>query len=98
MQVNYFSKIKPSKMSRLKIYMMILATSFSLSVFAQEKGPSFIGLTGGASIPFGNWAKSKLIISPTSFANDPAGFAAPGGLGGVEGAWFFSKHIGIGGL
>lgn len=85
-------------MSRLKIFMLILASCFSISVFAQEKGPSFIGLSGGASMPFGNWGKSKLIISPTKFVNDPAGFAALGGLGGVEGAWFFSKHIGIGGL
>lgn len=86
-------------MSRLKIILSIVIVSFcSLTGFAQEKGPSFIGVTGGVSIPTGNWGKSKLIISPAGYANDPAGFAAVGPVVGVEGAWFFSKHFGLGGL
>jgi len=85
-------------MSKFKIVAIALVWASVLSASAQEKGPSFIGVYGGASIPTGNWGKSKLIISTTDYANDPAGFAAIGGLGGVEGAWFFSKHIGIGGL
>src|SRR5579872_2645835 len=85
-------------MSRLKIALLALTTISLLSVSAQEKGPSFFGISGGVSLPLGNWGKSKLIISPTDYSNDPAGFAAVGPIGGVEGAWFFSKHIGIGGL
>ena len=86
-------------MSRLKVIVSVLIVSiYSLSSFAQEKGPSFIGVAGGVSIPTGNWGKSRLIISSTGYANDPAGFAAVGPIGGVEGAWFFSKHFGLGGL
>jgi opacity protein-like surface antigen len=86
-------------MSRLKVIVSVLIVSvYSLSSFAQEKGPSFIGVAGGVSIPTGNWGKSRLVISTNGYANDPAGFANTGGLGGVEGAWFFSKHFGLGGL
>ncbi|HEV3251030.1 MAG TPA: outer membrane beta-barrel protein [Puia sp.] len=85
-------------MSRLKIFALILASVYCASVSGQEKGPSFIGVAGGISMPLGNWGKSKLIISTTDYANDPAGFAAIGPVGGVEGAWFLNKHIGIGGL
>jgi len=86
-------------MSRLKIILSVFVVSFcSLTGVAQEKGPSFIGVVGGVSIPTGNWGKSKLIISSTGYANDPAGFAAVGPVYGVEGAWFFSKHFGLGGL
>ncbi len=49
-------------------------------------------------MPTGNWGKSKLIISSTDFVNDPSGFAANGGLFAIDGAWFFSKHFGIGGM
>jgi opacity protein-like surface antigen len=63
-----------------------------------QKGPSFIGITGGLSIPTGNWAKANFVSSVSGFAGDPSGYAKKGGLGGVEGAYFFSKHVGIGAL
>ncbi len=56
-------------MSRLKIVaLLILASACSLSASAQEKGPSFIGITGGISLPMGHWGKSSLVISTADYA------------------------------
>lgn len=84
-------------MRRLNIVTTFTATLLSLSIMAQ-KGPSFIGVSGGISFPTGNWGKAAFISSTNGFVNDPAGFADKGGFFGVDGAWFFSKHFGIGGL
>lgn len=85
-------------MRPLKIVASSIAVlGISISSFAQ-KGPSFIGITGGFSMPVGNWKKSNFVSSTTGFVSDPSGYAKNGGIGGVEGAWFFSKHFGIGGL
>jgi len=63
-----------------------------------QKGPSFIGVSGGISFPTGNWGKAAFISSTDGFVNSPAGFADKGGFGEVNGAWFFTRHFGIGGL
>ena len=76
---------------------LIVCICISLNGTAQ-KGPSFIGITGGLSIPTGNWAKANFVSSVSGFASDPSGYAKHGGIGGVEGAYFFSKHFGIGAL
>ena len=80
-----------------KIITSIVVLGISLSSFAQ-KGPSFIGITGGVSLPTGNWGKANFVSSVSGFVSDPSGYAKNGGIGGVEGAWFFSKHFGIGAL
>ena len=50
-----------------------------------------IGITGGSSIPFGNFTK-------TDFTNPDAGFAAAGGNIGLTGTYMLNKHIGISAL
>jgi opacity protein-like surface antigen len=78
---------------------LILASTICISLTGlAQKGPSFIGITGGLSIPTGNWAKANFVSSVSGFTGDPSGYAKNGGLGGVEGAYFFSKHFGIGAL
>ena len=82
----------------MKIILSIVAMGGCLFSDAQQKGPSFIGLSGGISLPTGNWGKSDFISSTTGYVSDPAGFAAKGPIGSVDGAYFFSKHIGVGAL
>jgi opacity protein-like surface antigen len=84
-------------MNRVNTIITFLATIFCLSATAQ-KGPSFIGVSGGLSFPTGNWGKAAFISSTNGYASDPAGFADKGGFAEINGAWFFSKHFGVGGL
>ncbi|HVU94684.1 MAG TPA: hypothetical protein VHE34_05645 [Puia sp.] len=84
-------------MRQLKIGATLIASMLTMGAMAQ-KGPSFIGVSGGISFPTGNWGKSAFISSTNGYASDPAGFADKGALVEVNGAWFFSKHFGIGGL
>lgn len=83
-----------------KIIALIVVVSIALHSFPSyaQKGPSFIGVAGGLSIPTGNWAKANFVSSVSGFVSDPSGYAKNGGIGGVEGAYFFSRHFGIGGL
>ncbi len=80
--------------SALAVIVFVLLSSSAFS----QKGSSFIGLSGGVSIPTGNWGKADYIVSIQGYQNDPAGFAAIGGIVQLNGAYFFSKHIGVGGL
>lgn len=82
-------------MRTLKIFLLLTAMGTCFYANAQ-KGPSFIGISGGISLPTGNWGKSDFISSTTGYVSDPAGFAAKGPILGIEGAYFFSKHIGVG--
>lgn len=84
-------------MKQLKIFLPVITLLFSLSSMAQ-KGNSFIGISGGISFSTGNWAKANYIVSTNSYSNDPSGFAANGFTGAVDGAYFFSKHFGVGAL
>jgi hypothetical protein len=84
-------------MRRLKITSTIVVLLISFSTMAQ-KGPSFIGVSGGISFPTGNWGKSNYIVNTASYSNDPSGFADKGGFGSIDGAWFFCKHFGVGAL
>jgi opacity protein-like surface antigen len=88
--------MRPFKIA-IVVFVLVLSVSISLNAVAQ-KGSSFIGITGGLSIPTGNWAKSNFVSSVSGFVSDPSGYAKKGAISGVEGAYFFSKHFGIGAL
>ncbi len=79
---------------------IIIALCISASSFAQ-KGSSFIEVDGGVSLPLGNWGKTtgaSQLMSINGTVNDKNGYAKTGGFFSVDGAWFFSKHFGIGGM
>lgn len=56
-----------------------------------QKAKSFVGIQAGASFPMGNFHKS-------TYDNLKSGYAGTGTIYAVDGAYFFSKHIGVGGL
>jgi len=88
-------------MKSIKIILIIVAISPVIICRAQEKGNSFIGLSGGASFPIGIWGKvtpASSLISLEGTVNDQSGYANTGGFGAIDGAWFFSKHFAIGGM
>ncbi len=88
-------------MKSIKIFLLIAAFAPVITCFGQEKGTSFIGLSGGASFPMGNWGKASTATSLTSLegtVNDVSGYASTGGFGALDGAWFFSKNFAIGGM
>ena len=89
-------------MNRIKILISLAAAiSLTSAAFAQQKPASFIGVEGGISLPLGNFGKASSATSLTSIqgtVDDPSGYAKPGGFGAVDGAWFFSKHFGLGGM
>jgi hypothetical protein len=83
-------------MSTYKLIFLLAALCSNVSVFSQ----SFIGVDGGVSLPLGNWGKTSTATEMTSIngtVNDKSGYAKTGGSFAVDGAWFFSKHFGIGG-
>src|ERR1700688_2577782 len=84
-------------MKKLKIFLALVMILCSLVSVAQ-KGTSFIGISGGYSLPTGNWAKANYIVSTTGYVSDPSGFAASGFAGELNGAYFFSRYFGLGGL
>jgi opacity protein-like surface antigen len=88
-------------MKSIKILLFIVAFSPAISCFCQDKGTSFIGLSGGASFPMGNWGKvtpARSLISLEGTVTDISGYSNTGGFGAIDGAWFFSKHFAIGGM
>ena len=83
--------------------LLFLAATLALSTtsFAQQKPANFIGIEGGVSIPlgnFGNWSTATQLMSINGTVNDPNGYAKTGGFGALNGAWFFSRYFGIGGV
>ena len=83
------------------IFTIVTALICTLS-FAQDKAndktedapkaKSFIGITGGYAHAMGNFTKSD-------YADEKSGFANSAGMNlGLEGAYFLTKHIGIGGM
>lgn len=95
----------PSKTKIMKSIKILLSFSMiiglSIASFAQQKPANFIGLEGGLSVPLGNFGKAATATSLMSIngtVNDVNGYAKPGWFGALSGAWFFSKHFGIGGM
>ncbi len=83
--------------------LLLLAAVFSLSItsFAQQKPATFIGAEGGISLPLGNFGKASTassLMSINGTVNDLSGYGKLGGFGALNGAWFFSRNFGIGGL
>jgi hypothetical protein len=77
-----------------------MALCISLASFAQ-KGSSFIEIDGGVSLPLGSWSKvtnASTLQSLNGTKTDNSGYAKTGGFFSVDGAWFFSKYFGIGGM
>ena len=88
-------------MNSSKIVLFLTALCMSASVFAQQKPATFIEVDGGASLPLGNWgatATASSLMSIKGTVNDIHGWANVGGFGALDGAWFFSKHFGVGGM
>jgi hypothetical protein len=84
-------------MRRIKILLVALLSCASFAGLAQ-KGTAFVGIDGGISLPMGNWSKSNYIVNTQGYSNDPSGFANKAGIGSLDGAYFFSRYIGVGAL
>ncbi|HEV3327022.1 MAG TPA: outer membrane beta-barrel protein [Puia sp.] len=96
-------------MKPIKILTFLTALCISTASFAQQKPANspanfpanFIEVEGGVSLPLGNFGKTSTATSLVSFKgtiNDLHGYAKAGAFGAVDGAWFFSKHFGLGGM
>lgn len=73
-------------MFRLKYIILFLILSGYHIIFSQEK-PSFVGIRGGASIPFGIYHSNDL---------NGGSFTTTGFNVSAEGAWFFTPKFGFG--
>ena len=73
----------------------VLLTS---SICAQEEstGKFFLGLSGGVSAPLGNFSSTDL--GEFGSWNNTSGFAKTGFNIGFDGAYYFHKNIGVGGV
>jgi hypothetical protein len=83
------------------LIILMAVLSLSTASFAQDKPATFIGLEGGVSIPLGNfgkWSTASSLMSINGTVNDKNGYANTGGFGALNGAWFFSRYFGIGGM
>jgi opacity protein-like surface antigen len=96
-------------MKPIKILTFLTALCISVTSFAQQKPANlsanfpanFIEVEGGVSLPLGNFGKTRTASSLMSIkgtVNDVDGWAKAGAFGAVDGAWFFSKHFGLGGM
>ena len=86
-------------MRRYKLIIFILILSICSGVAASAQ--SFIGVDGGVSLPLGKWGKASTateLMSINGTVDDKNGYAKAGGFFSVDGAWFFSKHFGVGGM
>ncbi len=88
-------------MNSSKIILLVTALCISAPVFSQTKPASFLEVDGGASLPLGNFgatATASSLMSIQGTVNDVHGWANIGAFGSLDGAWFFSKHFGVGGM
>jgi hypothetical protein len=84
-----------------RVFFIIPALLMSVSIFAQQRPSNFMEIAGGVSVPMGNWGKTSTASSLMSIQgtiNDNHGYAKTGAFGALDGAWFFSRHFGIGGM
>ncbi len=99
-------------MKNLSIFIFLLALSIGAKAQDASTPKSsdntsinngFIGIIGGYSIANGNWTHTSYNADefgawlPTNSDNLSAGFAGNGFTLGGEGAWYFSKYVGVGG-
>lgn len=82
----------------MKYILTVFVSFLCFYASAQQKGKIFVEAAGGVSMPLGNWAKSKDIVSTNGFVNDPSGFAAKAPVFSLDGGYFLSKHIAVGAL
>ncbi len=88
-------------MKYIRIFVLIMAACSSVYSFGQKGGAGFLSLSGGVSLPTGNWSKTSSATSLMSIngtVDDKSGYAKAGAFGALDGAYFFSKHFGIGGM
>src|SRR5580700_1268915 len=93
--------LKITIMKSIRIILLMAALPLAEPGFAQIKGTSFIGISGGISLPMGNWGKSSTassLMSINGTINDVHGYAKLGGFGAVDGAWFFNDHFALGAM
>ncbi len=87
-------------MKNLKMFILLLVVCSA----TQAQNNNFISVFGGITSPSGNWTKTAYNVNDiggwltTDADNLSSGFAGSGSTFGVEGAWFFSKYFGVGGL
>jgi hypothetical protein len=101
-------------MKKLSIFILMLtlcmgamaqdAGSSAKNTDSPALNAGFIGLIGGYSISSGNWTHTSYVADQygawqaNNSDNLSAGFAGNGFTLGAEGAWYFSKYVGVGGL
>jgi len=71
-----------------------------VSAYAQ-KGTTILEFDAGVSMPLGNFGATSTahsLMSTNGTIGDNHGYANTGGFFSVDGAWFFSKYFGIGGM
>jgi hypothetical protein len=82
------------------LYMAFTLCIASVSAYAQ-KGTTILEFDGGLSLPLGNFgatSTARSLMSTNGTIGDNHGYANSGGFFSVDGAWFFSKYLGIGGM
>lgn len=78
-----------------KKILIIILLFVSQYMQAQEKVKSFISLSGGVTVPIGNFAKTN--VGTFGNWNNTSGFAKTSFSVGLDGAYYFLKRLGIGG-
>ncbi|MDQ1086607.1 outer membrane beta-barrel protein [Siphonobacter sp. SORGH_AS_1065] len=76
-------------MKRILPFLFSLILFIPTLTFAQTNPRSFVEVFGGWSGISGNFSQSN-------YANPRSGFARSGSVGGIQGAWFWGKHFGLG--
>jgi opacity protein-like surface antigen len=77
-------------------FLLFAALLICTTAAAQQKSHSYIGLSGGLSIPLGDFSKTDL--GDYGNWNNNTGFAKTGFNIGLEGAYYFFRNIGLGGI
>lgn len=75
-----------------KLYLTLAVCLLGSGLFGQEKAASFIGVTGGYALATGN-------LTNNDYSDPNSGYANSSGMNiGLDGAYYFHKNIGIGGV
>jgi hypothetical protein len=82
------------------LYMAFAFCIAGVSAYAQE-GTTILEFDGGISMPLGNFgatSSAHSLMSTNGTIGDNHGYANTGGFFSVDGAWFFSRYFGVGGM